>query len=151
MAENFKAAQPKGSTGKRLTILSIDGGGVRGIIPAVQLTELEKNSRNWMDQTAEWWTTLIWLQGPALEVLSHPWSQSPIQTNPHGPVSVPRNSLKSTSTMLPQSSHHPQGPLASCGRPLSRCLDPSIQEKGWKVCLKSCWVMILCRFLSPLL
>jgi patatin-like phospholipase/acyl hydrolase len=42
MAENFKAAQPKGSTGKRLTILSIDGGGVRGIIPAVQLTELEK-------------------------------------------------------------------------------------------------------------
>ncbi|CAK9875530.1 unnamed protein product [Sphagnum jensenii] len=42
MAENFKAAQPKGSTGKRLTILSIDGGGVRGIIPAVQLAELEK-------------------------------------------------------------------------------------------------------------
>jgi hypothetical protein len=42
MAENFKAAQPKGSTGKRLTILRIDGGGVRGIIPAVQLTELEK-------------------------------------------------------------------------------------------------------------
>ncbi len=42
MAENFKAAQPEGSTGKRLTILSIDGGGVRGIIPAVQLTELEK-------------------------------------------------------------------------------------------------------------
>jgi patatin-like phospholipase/acyl hydrolase len=42
MAENFKAAQPKGSTGKRLTILSIDGGGVRGIIPAVLLTELEK-------------------------------------------------------------------------------------------------------------
>jgi hypothetical protein len=41
MAENFKAAQPNGSTGKRLTILSIDGGGVRGIIPAVQLTELE--------------------------------------------------------------------------------------------------------------
>jgi patatin-like phospholipase/acyl hydrolase len=42
MAENFKAAQPEGSTGNRLTILSIDGGGVRGIIPAVQLTELEK-------------------------------------------------------------------------------------------------------------
>jgi patatin-like phospholipase/acyl hydrolase len=42
MAQKFKAAQPKGSTGKRLTILSIDGGGVRGIIPAVQLTELEK-------------------------------------------------------------------------------------------------------------
>jgi patatin-like phospholipase/acyl hydrolase len=42
MAKNFMAAQPKGSTGKRLTILSIDGGGVRGIIPGVQLNELEK-------------------------------------------------------------------------------------------------------------
>jgi hypothetical protein len=41
MAEKFKAAQPKGSTGKRLTILSIDGGGVRGIIPTIQLIELE--------------------------------------------------------------------------------------------------------------
>jgi patatin-like phospholipase/acyl hydrolase len=41
MAQKFKAARPKGYTGKRLTILSIDGGGVRGIIPAVQLTELE--------------------------------------------------------------------------------------------------------------
>jgi patatin-like phospholipase/acyl hydrolase len=41
MAQKFKAGEPKGSTGKRLKILSIDGGGVRGIIPAVQLTELE--------------------------------------------------------------------------------------------------------------
>ncbi|KAH9566765.1 hypothetical protein CY35_04G146000 [Sphagnum magellanicum] len=37
------AVQPKGSTGKRLTILSIDGGGVRGVIPAIMLAELESN------------------------------------------------------------------------------------------------------------
>jgi patatin-like phospholipase/acyl hydrolase len=33
--------KPRGSTGRRLTILSIDGGGVRGLIPATILTELE--------------------------------------------------------------------------------------------------------------
>lgn len=32
---------PRGKTGKRLTILSIDGGGVRGIIPAKILQRLE--------------------------------------------------------------------------------------------------------------
>ncbi|CAM6023053.1 unnamed protein product [Sphagnum balticum] len=35
------AVQPKGSTVKRLTILSIDGGGVREVIPAIMLAELE--------------------------------------------------------------------------------------------------------------
>ncbi|CAM6045912.1 unnamed protein product [Sphagnum compactum] len=35
------AVQPKGLTGKRLTILSIDGGGVRGVISAIMLAELE--------------------------------------------------------------------------------------------------------------
>jgi patatin-like phospholipase/acyl hydrolase len=34
--------EPKGKKGKRLTILSIDGGGVRGIIPARILEELER-------------------------------------------------------------------------------------------------------------
>ncbi|XP_024379938.1 patatin-like protein 5 isoform X2 [Physcomitrium patens] len=33
--------QPSGNRGKRLTILSLDGGGVRGIIPATILEELE--------------------------------------------------------------------------------------------------------------
>jgi patatin-like phospholipase/acyl hydrolase len=35
------AVQSKGSTGKHLTILSIDGGGVRGVIPVIMLAELE--------------------------------------------------------------------------------------------------------------
>ncbi len=61
--------------------------------------------RNWMDQTADWWTTLIWLQVPALGLFSHPWSQSPIQKTPHAPVSLPLMPLKSTWTRLPQSSH----------------------------------------------
>lgn len=33
--------QPKGLVGRRITILSIDGGGVRGLIPATILAELE--------------------------------------------------------------------------------------------------------------
>ncbi len=33
--------QPSGDRGRRITILSIDGGGVRGIIPATMLVELE--------------------------------------------------------------------------------------------------------------
>lgn len=33
--------QSKGSVGKRITVLSIDGGGVRGLIPATILEELE--------------------------------------------------------------------------------------------------------------
>jgi patatin-like phospholipase/acyl hydrolase len=33
--------QAKGNRGKRLTILSIDGGGVRGLIPATILADLE--------------------------------------------------------------------------------------------------------------
>jgi hypothetical protein len=33
--------QPSGDRGRRITILSIDGGGVRGIIPATMLAELE--------------------------------------------------------------------------------------------------------------
>ncbi|CAK9875539.1 unnamed protein product [Sphagnum jensenii] len=37
----FMHEKPRGSTGRRLTILSIDGGGVRGLIPATILTELE--------------------------------------------------------------------------------------------------------------
>jgi patatin-like phospholipase/acyl hydrolase len=37
----FMKEKPRGSTGRRLTILSIDGGGVRGLIPATILTELE--------------------------------------------------------------------------------------------------------------
>lgn len=35
-------ARPRGSTGKRITILSIDGGGVRGVIPSTILEFLEK-------------------------------------------------------------------------------------------------------------
>jgi hypothetical protein len=35
------SVKPKGIPGKRLTILSIDGGGVRGLIPATILAELE--------------------------------------------------------------------------------------------------------------
>ncbi len=34
-------SEPNGKTGKRLTILSIDGGGVRGVIPAKILEVLE--------------------------------------------------------------------------------------------------------------
>ncbi len=37
----FMSVKPKGIPGKRLTILSIDGGGVRGLIPATILAELE--------------------------------------------------------------------------------------------------------------
>lgn len=33
--------KPKGRVGKRVTILSLDGGGVRGLIPATILAELE--------------------------------------------------------------------------------------------------------------
>jgi patatin-like phospholipase/acyl hydrolase len=40
MAFNYQL-EPNGETGKRLTILSIEGGGVRGIIPARILEELE--------------------------------------------------------------------------------------------------------------
>jgi hypothetical protein len=40
MAFNEKL-EPNGKRGKRLTILTIDGGGVRGIIPAIILKELE--------------------------------------------------------------------------------------------------------------
>ena len=35
------AEKPKGQVGKRVTILSVDGGGVRGLIPATILAELE--------------------------------------------------------------------------------------------------------------
>jgi len=39
--EEEEAEQPSGDRGRRITILSIDGGGVRGIIPATMLAELE--------------------------------------------------------------------------------------------------------------
>lgn len=41
MPTDFMGEQSKGSVGKRITILSIDGGGVRGLIPATILEELE--------------------------------------------------------------------------------------------------------------
>jgi hypothetical protein len=41
MPTDFMVEQPKGNRGKRLTILSIDGGGVRGLISATILAELE--------------------------------------------------------------------------------------------------------------
>ncbi len=44
--------QPKGNRGKRLTILSIDGGGVRGLIPATILAELEGKLQVWLNQTS---------------------------------------------------------------------------------------------------
>lgn len=37
----FMKEGAKGQVGKRVTILSVDGGGVRGLIPASILTELE--------------------------------------------------------------------------------------------------------------
>lgn len=37
----FMQEGPKGCAGKRVTILSVDGGGVRGLIPATILAELE--------------------------------------------------------------------------------------------------------------
>ncbi len=39
--EEEEVEQPSGDRGRRITILSIDGGGVRGIIPATMLAELE--------------------------------------------------------------------------------------------------------------
>ncbi len=39
--ENLNSNETNGKTGKRLAILSIDGGGVRGIIPALILEVLE--------------------------------------------------------------------------------------------------------------
>jgi patatin-like phospholipase/acyl hydrolase len=41
MSQKFEDVEPSGSQGRRITILSIDGGGVRGIIPATILQELE--------------------------------------------------------------------------------------------------------------
>jgi patatin-like phospholipase/acyl hydrolase len=41
MLEAFQKENPKGTLGKRITILSIDGGGVRGLVPLVILIELE--------------------------------------------------------------------------------------------------------------
>jgi patatin-like phospholipase/acyl hydrolase len=41
MLEGFAKEKPKGTLGKRITILSIDGGGVRGLVPLVILIELE--------------------------------------------------------------------------------------------------------------
>jgi len=38
---DFLGEKPKGTPGKHITILSIDGGGVRGLIPATILAELE--------------------------------------------------------------------------------------------------------------
>lgn len=37
----FMTQRPTGQVGKRVTILSVDGGGVRGLIPATILAELE--------------------------------------------------------------------------------------------------------------
>ncbi|CAK9197952.1 unnamed protein product, partial [Sphagnum troendelagicum] len=42
MLEKFTKENPKGTLGKRITILSIDGGGVRGLVPLVILIELER-------------------------------------------------------------------------------------------------------------
>jgi hypothetical protein len=41
MLEKFAKENPKGTLGKLITILSIDGGGVRGLVPLVILIELE--------------------------------------------------------------------------------------------------------------
>lgn len=41
MPIEYMGEEPKGNRGKRLTILSIDGGGVRGLIPATILEDLE--------------------------------------------------------------------------------------------------------------
>ena len=41
MPNDFTEERPKGLVGRRITILSIDGGGVRGLIPATILAELE--------------------------------------------------------------------------------------------------------------
>jgi hypothetical protein len=41
MPIEYAGEEPKGNRGKRLTILSIDGGGVRGLIPATILEDLE--------------------------------------------------------------------------------------------------------------
>lgn len=41
MPSDFTEERAKGLVGRRITILSIDGGGVRGLIPATILAELE--------------------------------------------------------------------------------------------------------------
>ena len=41
MPSDFSEERAKGLVGRRITILSIDGGGVRGLIPATILAELE--------------------------------------------------------------------------------------------------------------
>lgn len=41
MPMGFMGQQAKGQVGRRITILSVDGGGVRGLIPATILAELE--------------------------------------------------------------------------------------------------------------
>lgn len=41
MAGKYQATEPAGDRGRRVTILSIDGGGVRGVIPAIILEQLE--------------------------------------------------------------------------------------------------------------
>lgn len=43
MASKYQATEPAGDRGRRVTILSIDGGGVRGVIPSTILEELEQN------------------------------------------------------------------------------------------------------------
>jgi len=41
MTGKYHATEPAGDSGRRVTILSIDGGGVRGVIPATLLQQLE--------------------------------------------------------------------------------------------------------------
>ena len=41
MPGTYQASEPSGDRGRRITILSIDGGGVRGLIPSSILEQLE--------------------------------------------------------------------------------------------------------------
>ncbi len=87
--------------------------------------------RNWMEQTEDWWTSLIWLQGPALEVFPQPWPQPPIQQTPHSPFSLPTKSWISTWLMLPKSSPYPR--TTSCK--LMYTLSASCMIKHHDICI----------------
>lgn len=67
MSTKFESENPTGERGRRITILSIDGGGVRGIIPATILEELETCLQVWLQ---------LWDIGSLGELVHHCVTQS---------------------------------------------------------------------------
>lgn len=130
MPGTYQASEPSGDRGRRITILSIDGGGVRGLIPSSILEQLESYLQDLDGPDVRIVDYFDLIAGTSTGGLITAMLSSPSRENPKRPMftaaEVTQFYMKYANTIFPQA----RGPFGTIRKSLKALKGPKYKPEG---------------------